>query len=272
MLLANMTVAKVIAGAFPVCALLRRHPEPNVRKLKELEEFCSKNGFELDASSSGALHESLSKLCEAHKEDSAFCSILMLYATKPMQLAKYFSTGELKNEEEWAHYALATPLYTHFTSPIRRYPDIVVHRTLAAALEAEDLLSGTSYTATSSIINRYITGPLLDKQKVESPEGQQALATAANNHKVPSCQELSLLAEHCNRRKLASRNVRDASDKVYLWAMLRKKEVSNNRETHPNTPVWFSYFRNTLCRPQKERRELIDHIVTQLVHKKLKSR
>ncbi|MCO5578817.1 hypothetical protein L7F22_032664 [Adiantum nelumboides] len=229
MLLANMTAAKVIAGAFPDCALLRRHPEPNIRKLKELEDFCNKSGFELNASSSGALHESLKKLCESHKEDPPMCSILMIYATKPMQLAKYFSTGEFKGDEEWAHYALATPCYTHFTSPIRRYPDIVVHRTLLAALEAEGvLLSSSSKEGNTGggdfLQSRCLTGPCLDKPTVKSCEGRKALATAAMKHKVPGSQDLALLAEHCNRRKLASRNVRDASDKVYLWAMLRKKE------------------------------------------------
>lgn len=251
MLLANMTAAKVIAGAFPDCALLRRHPEPNPRKMKELEEFCNKNGLELDASSSGALHESLRKLCESHKGDSAFCSILMLYATKPMQLAKYFSTGELKNEEEWAHYALATPFYTHFTSPIRRYADIVVHRTLAAALEAEDLLLGSLGCITKGrktesvgppIINRYFTGPCLDKHKVESPEGQQALFTAASKHKVPGNQELAMLAEHCNRRKLASRNVRDASDKLYLWAMLKKEGILSEARVLAVGPKFVSLY------------------------------
>eukprot|EP00250_Pteridium_aquilinum_P019126 c24308_g1_i2 orf=246-4160(+) len=229
MLLANMTAAKVIAGAFPDCALLRRHPEPNTRKMKELEEFCNKNGLELNATSSGSLHESLQKLCESNKEDPAMCSILMLYATKPMQLAKYFSTGELKNEEDWAHYALATPFYTHFTSPIRRYPDIIVHRTLLAALEAEDVFWGLSAKEKitgdeGSGTSRCFTGLCLDKPKLESCQGQQALASAALKHKVPGSQDLSLLAEHCNRRKLASRNVRDASDKLYLWAMLKKKE------------------------------------------------
>ncbi|KAH7299125.1 hypothetical protein KP509_25G073900 [Ceratopteris richardii] len=228
MLLANMTAAKVIAGAFPDCALLRRHPEPNTRKLKELEDFCSKNGLEISAVSSGALHESLHKLCEDHREDPAMQSILMLYATKPMQLAKYFSTGEIRNEQEWAHYALATPFYTHFTSPIRRYPDIVVHRTLLAAIEAENVLLGPSNEgnpvdgSTSPV--RCFTGPCLDKLTVQSCDGQRALASAALKHKVPGSQDLALLAEHCNRRKLASRNVRDASDKVYLWAMLKKKK------------------------------------------------
>lgn len=229
MLLANITAAKVIAGAFPDCALLRRHPEPNTRKMKELEEFCNKTGFELNATSSGALHESLQRLCESHKEDPAMCSILMLYATKPMQLAKYFSTGEIKNEEDWGHYALATPFYTHFTSPIRRYPDIVVHRTLLAAIEAEEVLLGSSIKEGKAgdadlSPSRCFTGPYLNKPTVESCEGQKALATAAMKHKVPGNQDLALLAEHCNRRKLASRNVRDASDKVYLWTMLKKKE------------------------------------------------
>ena len=50
-----------------------------------------------------------------------------------MQRAKYFCTGTL-DIAKYHHYALNVPLYTHFTSPIRRYADIIVHRMLEAAL------------------------------------------------------------------------------------------------------------------------------------------
>lgn len=50
------------------------------------------------------------------------------------QMAQYFCSGVLQDQEQFRHYALNVPLYTHFTSPIRRFADIMVHRLLAAAL------------------------------------------------------------------------------------------------------------------------------------------
>lgn len=53
---------------------------------------------------------------------------------KPMKRAKYFCAADAPSDEYYFHYALNVPLYTHFTSPIRRYADIMVHRLLAASL------------------------------------------------------------------------------------------------------------------------------------------
>lgn len=51
-----------------------------------------------------------------------------------LQMALYFCSGSLQDQAQFRHYALNVPLYTHFTSPIRRFPDVLVHRLLAAAL------------------------------------------------------------------------------------------------------------------------------------------
>lgn len=52
--------------------------------------------------------------------------------------AQYFCSGE-QAQEEWHHYGLAAPIYTHFTSPIRRYADVCVHRLLGAAIGVSPL-------------------------------------------------------------------------------------------------------------------------------------
>ncbi|ESQ27353.1 hypothetical protein EUTSA_v10018051mg [Eutrema salsugineum] len=225
MLLANMTAAEVISRAYPHSALLRRHPEPNMRKLKEFEGFCSKHGMELDVSSSGQFQVSLAKITENLKDDSVFVDILNNYAIKPMQFASYFCTGNLKEDvAEWGHYALAVPLYTHFTSPLRRYPDIVVHRAVAAALEAEELFSKLKQKSGGELRSCF-TGIRFDKDAAESMEGKEALSVAGLKHGVPSTEILSDIAAYCNERKLAARKVKDACDKLYTWCVLKRKKV-----------------------------------------------
>lgn len=56
------------------------------------------------------------------------------FVVKAMSRAQYFCAQNTEDNNEFFHYALNIPAYTHFTSPIRRYADIVVHRLLEASL------------------------------------------------------------------------------------------------------------------------------------------
>ncbi|CAI4221259.1 unnamed protein product [Auanema sp. JU1783] len=134
MLMANMSVAKKIEGAFPQVALLRNHPSPNRKVMKEVLELCEKIGFPLDGSSSGLLSSSLRKFEGDQELVKNINQVLSMLMMKSMRLAQYFCTGTRDSKESYHHYALNAPFYTHFTSPIRRYADVMVHRLLAAAL------------------------------------------------------------------------------------------------------------------------------------------
>ncbi|XP_030936453.1 DIS3-like exonuclease 2 [Quercus lobata] len=231
MLLANRTAAEIISRAFPDSALLWRHPEPNMWKLREFEAFCCKHGLELDTSSSGRFNQSLEQIREKLKDDTVLFDILISYASRPMQVATYFCSGDQKNgENDWGHYALAVPHYTHFTSPLHRYPDIIVHRTLAAAIEAEELYlnyrgSLPKVSRGEKVARRCFTCIHFDRDTAESLEGKKALSAAAVKHGVPCSESLADVAAYCNERKQASSHVKDACDKLYMWVLLKKKKV-----------------------------------------------
>ncbi|KAH7850041.1 hypothetical protein Vadar_026946 [Vaccinium darrowii] len=130
MLAANISVAEKILTHFPLCSLLRRHPSPTKEMLEPLLRMAAAVGLNLDVSTSKALADSLD---HAVGDDPYFNKLIRILATRCMTQAVYFCSGDL-TPPEFSHYGLSARLYTHFTSPIRRYADVIVHRLLAAAL------------------------------------------------------------------------------------------------------------------------------------------
>lgn len=147
MLLANVYVADKIYKSYPSCAVLRRHPSPKEKEIKSLQNLLKQYGHEIDISNSKALGETLDKLKK--ENDRFFNKLVRIMLTRTMNQAKYFGSSEI-GYEDFFHYGLAMPIYTHFTSPIRRYADVLVHRLLAAALDIDYLPLDMSHKVKTS--------------------------------------------------------------------------------------------------------------------------
>ena len=127
MLLANRTVAESVGrvkkGNKAKTLPYRVHDQPDPTKLETLREFVVKFGYKMKtAGTKGAISKSLNTLmddCQGKKEQK----LIETVALRAMMKARY-STHNI------GHYGLAFDYYTHFTSPIRRYPDTMVHRLL----------------------------------------------------------------------------------------------------------------------------------------------
>ena len=121
MLLANETVAAHLVE-HDVPTLHRVHEAPDVKKVMDFEAFITTLGYSLAHTGAGIKPKHFQKLIDRMKgtpEERPIAALML----RTMQKARYDAAN-------LGHFGLAAEHYTHFTSPIRRYPDLVVHRTL----------------------------------------------------------------------------------------------------------------------------------------------
>lgn len=134
MLLANRKVAEFVGKKRGIghnaerTFIYRVHDQPNTEKLASLRSFVMRFGYQMKPDASGSeVSKDINKLMKSiHGKQEE--NIISTLAIRTMAKAVY-TTNNI------GHYGLSFPFYTHFTSPIRRYPDMMVHRLLAHYLE-----------------------------------------------------------------------------------------------------------------------------------------
>ncbi|HEL1022511.1 ribonuclease R [Streptococcus equi] len=119
MLAANECVAEAFARA-GLPFIYRVHEEPKAEKLQTFIDYASAFGIQVQGTANKLSQEALQAFM-ARVEGSPGAEVLNMMLLRSMQQARY-------SEHNHGHYGLAADYYTHFTSPIRRYPDLLVHR------------------------------------------------------------------------------------------------------------------------------------------------
>lgn len=137
MLAANETVAEHFHW-LKVPFLYRIHEDPDGEKLQHFMEFITNFGYVVRGGGNNTVHpralQTLLEEIKGTKEETVISTVLL----RSMKQAKYDS-------QSLGHYGLAAEFYSHFTSPIRRYPDLVIHRVIREVLEGGGLLSDSRH-------------------------------------------------------------------------------------------------------------------------------
>ncbi|NRA41567.1 MAG: ribonuclease R [Pseudomonadales bacterium] len=193
MLLANVATARFLEKQ-KIPALYRVHEGPNAKKLANLRSFLAEKGLALGGDEEPQPSDYQALLASIQSRDDI--SVIQTMLLRSMSQAVY----QVENQ---GHFGLAYPAYTHFTSPIRRYPDLLVHRAIRACLYSEN---------TSKSIKRHAA--------TAKKNGQQ--------HYYPySLEQLVQFGEHCS---MAERRADDATRDVSAY--LKCEYLSHHLGSH----------------------------------------
>src|SRR5262245_52562514 len=176
MLLANETVAGHMQR-LRAPSLYRIHEEPQPQRMIEFAELAAAYGYKFPVEGVGSKDYQRLSHQLAGKPEERVLSYAML---RSLQRARY-------SAQNMGHFGLAAPVYTHFTSPIRRYPDLIVHRILRALLKISPSLGDSGAAATGS--------DKRDKPAKKQPRGAPAPIPLG---------ELELIAEESSERERAA--------------------------------------------------------------------
>eukprot|EP01017_Pseudomicrothorax_dubius_P032938 TRINITY_DN4362_c0_g1_i1.p1 TRINITY_DN4362_c0_g1~~TRINITY_DN4362_c0_g1_i1.p1 ORF type:complete len:766 (+),score=219.73 TRINITY_DN4362_c0_g1_i1:205-2502(+) len=134
MLLANTLIGSFMVQHKQGISLLRRHEPPGEKKLEEFRKVLKELNIHEELADGRAMKGFLEKISSNKLIPSNVKKILEFKSVKLLELAKYFVVQDTP-PESWGHFALQFDVYTHFTSPIRRYPDLLVHRVVFSILQ-----------------------------------------------------------------------------------------------------------------------------------------
>ena len=190
MLLANETVASHLEQ-LNIPSLFRVHAQPEPQRVMEFAQLAANYGYKFPVEGVNSFdYQRLSKLLEGKPEER----VLSYAMLRSLQRARY-------DAHNVGHFGLAAPSYTHFTSPIRRYPDLIVHRILRALLAQAESLGDSTAVSGKPSKNRNSFVPIAPAELalIAEESSDRERAADAAERELEDWRKAAVMAEHVGK-------------------------------------------------------------------------